>query len=630
VSQSRRELASGIKEPSHLTTQSKRMVRGAWWAAGILAVIGWTGRVEAQPETPPSDETPGEDTAQPEQPVSAPVSEQDEKLEQAKELFRKGNALHKAGELQGALDMYQQSRAVVPSVPNTLNAAVMMDALGHFDQAQEVYELLLMDFGKELTDDERTSIGTALARLRTKVGSVDVAANVQGEVIIDGRKRAALPLTKPIRVLPGKHRVRVLKDGYNPAEAEVEVKAGATASIDLKLELLSSAGRLHVMDVTAVDDVEVLVDGSPVGPVPWEGMLKPGRHTLALRGKNVGTAPVEAIVVVGQTIEVELRSEPTGPEVVLVPTPATAVLTLGKVDLGPGTWRGNLPRKKFTVQAVAEGYHPGTVQVDGRTGGDVPIRLQVDENHPRWRTGESAKLRLEALGGFGFSSSLGSDAEADCPDGCARDGMPMGFAGGIRGAYVLPMGLQVEVGGGYMQMSAKLDQTVDVVGQSYVYEISHDMLLSGPYAGAGIRYGIDVGAQFRTTGGVTLGAWFAKSRDAASGRIVRGTETVDAVIQDAGASTRAVDFFVMPELGMEKAFGSFHVGLGLGLGIFLLDGPTLPNGETGPVMPAGAPSCADAPNALYCVSGSNEIAGDSKGYSRFLVWMPRVNVGWTL
>src|SRR6185503_18456536 len=76
---------------------------------------------------------------------SAPALSRDEsqRLEQAKELFRQGNELRKVGDFQRALDFYRRSRRLVPSVPNTLNAAFCLQQLGRYDEALQLYENLL-------------------------------------------------------------------------------------------------------------------------------------------------------------------------------------------------------------------------------------------------------------------------------------------------------------------------------------------------------------------------------------------------------------------------------------------------------------------------------------------------------
>ena len=205
-------------------------------------------------------------------------------LEAATDFFRKGNAEMDAGNHERALEFFQQSRAQVPSIANTNNAALALEKLGRLDEALELYEHLLSAFATRLTSEERTAISNKVAALRGQIGTLEVSASVDGILVIDGKKRGTVPLAAPLRVLPGPHVVRVIKDGYSPAEATVSVVAGQSARVDLKLEALTAVGRLQVTDASGAAGVEVLVDGAPVGQTPWEGSLGPGRHLVALQG----------------------------------------------------------------------------------------------------------------------------------------------------------------------------------------------------------------------------------------------------------------------------------------------------------------------------------------------------------
>ena len=370
--------------------------------------------------------------------TAPPAASASAELERAKDLFRKGNELMKAGDMASALEQFLRSRAIVPSVPNTMNAAICLDRLDRADEALDLYAQLLTEFAGKVDEDDKRAVSQSMASLRRRVGSVDVAANVDGTLIIDGRKRGQLPLTGPVRVLPGKHAVRVLKDGYAPAEARVEVKIGENVVVDLKLEALAASGRLSVVDDAGATGLEVVVDGAPVGPAPWEGVLAPGRHVVLLRGRAVGTAPTVANVVVGQVVPLHLRSQPLGAPIRLDPEPATATLTIDGVVLGKGAWEGRLPLGTHLVESADEGYITAHTHLDGAAHGLIAIKLPIDGAHPRWRTANESHVRIEAHGGYAFGGGLSGSAESGCPGACTGLSAPSGLMVGVRGGYVLP------------------------------------------------------------------------------------------------------------------------------------------------------------------------------------------------
>jgi hypothetical protein len=552
-------------------------------------------------------------------------------LAQAKELFRRGNTLLQSGEVELALDLFQQSRALVPGVGNTMNAAISLDRLGRFDEALRNYELVLKEFQDRLTDEDRKTIGVATTTLRRKVGSIDVAANVEGVLVIDGRRRGELPLSAPIRVLPGSHTVRVIRDGYAPAEAVVPVKVGEEASVDLRLEVLTSAGRLRVIDESGASDSEVVVDGAPVGKAPWEGTLGVGRHVVLLRGKDTGTGPSVASVVAGQTVPVSLRAAPLGPPLRLDPSPLTATVILDDVLLGAGPWEGRLPLGPHRVAASEEGYQTRSEALDGTTRGEVRLALEIDEDHPRWRRNQPSRLGVELFGGLGLGSGLGSDAESGCGSSCTGRSGPLGPLGGVRGSLELPNRLRFEIGVGYWRVTTSLDRTAPATrptpGQAlHSYDLHDELRLTGPFATLGVGYRLPLSRRFALIGRLGLGAYFAAASDTVTGQAVRGTDRADVFVDHSGRAVRSVDFFVQPEVGGQLSLGRVHVGAGVGLAVFLLDGPRSSLGDT-QVQDAGT-RCQGNPAQIACISADSGRAGEHP-YGPFRLWIPQLSVGYT-
>lgn len=569
-------------------------------------------------------------SANPAPSASAPAPPEAD-LNQAKELFRKGNALLQSNQFELALELFLRSRALVPGVGNTTNAAICLDRLGRFDEAISLYEQVLKDFSDRTADEERRSIGTALTALRRKVGLVDVAANVDGTLVIDGRKRGELPLQAPIRVLPGSHTIRVLKDGYASAEALVEVKVGEEKAVDLKLELLTSTGRLRVTDESTESDVDVIVDGAPVGKAPWEGTLGAGRHLVLLQGKDTGTPPVSAAVVAGQTVQLSLRSVPVGAPVRLDPSPSSAVVSLDDVVLGPGPWQGRLPLGSHQIRAVEEGYLARTITLDANARGTQRVELLIDENHPRWRKAESARFLLEVYGGYGLGSTLNSDAESSCQGDCGARSGPGAFLAGLRGVYLLPVGVAVELGGGYLRASTSFQRTVPatraVPGQNiHTYELKDELSTAGPFAALGIGYRRRITGPLRLDARISVGAHFAASRDEIAGDVTRGAEREPVSLERSGRSGRAVNFFALPEVSASFLFGRVHASLGLGLALFLLDGPASSHGDLQVVD--GASRCGGDPIRVACVPADAVIARE-KPYGSFLLWVPQIGAGYS-
>jgi hypothetical protein len=352
---------------------------------------------------------------------------------------------------------------------------------------------------------------------------------------------------------------------------------------------------------------------------------------VLLQGKDAGTAPTSAAVVAGQTVQVALRAVPLGAPLRIDPDPPTAVVAIDGVVLGPGPWQGRLPLGVHQISASEEGYLPRTQALDADSKGTVRVELGIDEKHPRWRREERARFLLEAHGGYGLGGALGSDAEARCAGGCAGRRGPSGILAGVRGVYLLPVGVAFELGGGYLHASTEFQRTVPasraVPGQGpHVYELRDAITVTGPYAALGIGYRRRMTRALRLDARIALGAHFASGRNELSGEARRGGEREAITLERGGRSGRAVNFFAMPELGASLQFGRVHASLALGFALFLLDGPPSTQGDLQIVD--GATRCGGDPARLACAAADAAVAGE-KPYGPFSLWFPQVGVGYT-
>jgi len=130
----------------------------------------------------------------------------------AKALFEAGSALLAGGDHAGALDLFLQSRAILPRYANTQNAAVCLLELGRFDEALFMYEDLLAQFGGTITEAQRAAITRAIERLQGKVGTLRLGGG-EGVLELDDERCGALPIERPVYVMPGKHVLRVDNPG---------------------------------------------------------------------------------------------------------------------------------------------------------------------------------------------------------------------------------------------------------------------------------------------------------------------------------------------------------------------------------------------------------------------------------
>ena len=496
-------------------------------------------------------------------------------VQRAKDLFRQGVELFKANDLERALELFLQSRAAHESIANTSNAAICLDRLGRYDEALEMYEAVLTKFKNELSDEERASMGPAMETLRQKVGNVWISANVEGSVVIDGRERGRLPLTIPIRVLPGKRNVRVIAPGYVTWQREVEIAAAEEERLDAVLEPLADAGMLRIR---ADDDgARVFVDGTAMGTTPWEGTLGPGPHLVWIEKGDVGSAPREVIVVQGQTAIVEIKTEPLGGELAVRVTPAGARLSIDGVDVGSG-YRGRLPSGSHRLRASEDGYHPAerTITV-GPTSQSVSLELEVDPEHPRWPKPDSGHAFLQAAGGYAIGATLGSEAEDNCID-CPGAPIVHGFEVAVHGGYRFGIGLSLELALGYMRLTSSFDRTA-MLGDAPLgydnmqFELRDTLLVHGPFAAFGLGYRYGFAERWAISGRALGGALLSAASDDVTGEVVANNERAPVTVSDADPVARTGTIFVHADVSIAVDVAEdLELGLSLALHAFFSRG----------------------------------------------------------
>lgn len=623
----------------------------AFFLALLIGALGASSlRAEpAEPESPAPSSAPSSASPSAAPSAGAPAAPSAEALATAKELFKNGVTLFNAGDMERALDYFLRSRAAFASSKNTINAAICLDRLGRYDEALELYEEVLTKFGADLDEDSRAAVAPAMTTLRQKVGTINVSANVEGAVLVDGRARGKLPLTAPLRVLAGKHVVRVLKDGYVTAETTVKVDTGQVVAVDLALKALAAAGLLRVEDPSN-EGAEVFVDRVAVGTVPWEGTLGPGKHLVWTRKGDVGTGPTEATVVQGQTVLARMKSVPLGAPVRIEPNPLTAEVLVDGTALGPGIWEGRLPVGEHHVTVREPGYFDQNVTLTVPPTGGTPVKsrvtLVIDRNHPRWpRPGASGKFGIEAFAGYAWAHSLKATADDACagtaPPGmseatCSGNERARGFLGGLRGSYRFPFGLAIEAGGGYLALSASFSRILTTPKPNLAtdnpqirYYIDDELSLRGPFAAVGASYRLGIGKRFSATARVAGGMLFARSSDALSAQ-GRGTNTapVDIPIVGGGSPVNSIAVLVAPEVGGAVVFGAFEVGLGFGALVVINDGPTLDNGKLSPDE-SRCDRQATNPDPVYCSSASNVVKSERAYGSGLLALTPQITASYT-
>jgi hypothetical protein len=439
--------------------------------------------------------------------------------------------------------------------------------------------------------------------------------------------------------MPGSHAVAVLQEGYRSAERSTEVAVGQLARVKLSLEPLEVAGRLRI-EAAALAGAQLIVDGAPVGIVPWEGTLEPGDHWFQLVRGDVGTAPALVTVVKGQTVVMDAQLVPLGPEVNVATKPSTATLRLGEAVLGAGRWRGRLPVGRHVLAVAEEGYHatthPVTVTADGpRT---VAVELEVDESHPRWGVVEGSFF-ADVVGGFAIAPTYGSRFESDYQ----RDGAEsfrstttsnpaaLGGLGMLRVGYEFPFRVSLSIGGGYLWTQKRFTRSVQTSvpqgGEAAQYLNDEVLRYTGAMAAAGIGYRQPLVGPLELQGHVMVGAFFAFVDYEVEGALESAAGSANLVPHESSGDVSA-NLVVLPQVELALRFDDFSAGAGLTVAGFVLEGPSALRDEDLGVQVEGADQCRGTVSSSDPRCAMVSQLADGNTYDAFVAWIPSVRAGY--
>ena len=301
--------------------------------------------------------------------------------------------------LEGALADYLQSLRIVRSKNTVYNLAVCYEQLGRNEDAFDAFAEYLR---ADINEAERTEATRRLEAVRPRVAVLQIGSAPPGaEVYVDRRDLAARGRTPlSIATTAGQHRIFVVREGFGPAESEIEAVVGQTARHSVDLQALPASVSIEVEGAAA----DVLIDGQPAGSTPLRVSLAAGIHEVRLR--RVGSDDLRERVEVrpGQerTLRLVMPSLPIAGGIAVRANGPAAPVAVDGVAWGPASTspRGIVPGR-HAVQVSAAGYRSATLMVVVPEGGAITVRARLSPQEPPRRYGS-----LPAVSGIAAGVSL--------------------------------------------------------------------------------------------------------------------------------------------------------------------------------------------------------------------------------
>lgn len=154
-----------------------------------------------------------------------------------------------------------------------------------------------------------------LLEITKKEGEIEVKFEPFGaEVYLDGKEIGKTPLVF-YGISTGKHLIRIVKLGYYPYEAEVEIKAPDRKSIEGSLAKEANEGYLFVR--TELEEAQIYLNGKPfeIKLLKDGAILPAGEYRVKVEKNGYKTWETDVIVRTGEITEVKVRSRETQPEI---------------------------------------------------------------------------------------------------------------------------------------------------------------------------------------------------------------------------------------------------------------------------------------------------------------------------
>jgi hypothetical protein len=463
------------------------------FGVALLTLLAWAPTLSAQ-ETGPTSKTP-----------EPPTTRTEELRKDAKRHFERGVTLLEQSKFQDALVDFLRSREAFPTRAATENAAICLRETGRTDAAYDMFRNVLLDFA-DLPPEVKERVERQVRSLDAQLARLTFATEDGTAVTVNGRPIGRTPFKEPVRVVAGMTVVRMYLDGYAVFETQLTTQRGAETKVEPAFQLLGSVGRLKVKEKSGAE-ATLLVDGVAVGKTPWEGALAPGPHAIWLEGgDSQGTAPKQAVVVLGQKSETTLELTALGSSLRVVATPPGATISLDGVVVGTGRFEANLPIGKYSLSASMPGFEPIVETVvlttSARPARELVLRPIADR--------EVSPFELGVIGAVSISPELDGVTCSDC-----ERSLGVGGYVGIAASYRLRFGLGFDLEAGYLRNGSTLERSeplkpVGLPANEAVF--AEEFLLSGLTALGGVSYRPNLGRLPFLSVGARIGGFFGGAR----------------------------------------------------------------------------------------------------------------------
>lgn len=223
--------------------------------AGLVALLVYPSLAVAQaaPASPNKVDEAAAATAPSNAPGAAPAAPapSEEATAEARRRFDRGIELYADGDFALALIEFNRAYQLVSNYRVLYNIGQVNLQLARYADARRALEAYLKQGGGEVPEDRTTSVQRDLAMLEQRTAFLTVTTNVPGsEILIDDLTVGTTPLSEPLLVDAGVHRISARKPGYMPRGQQITLAGADESTLALTLDLIPEGGKTIVVRET--------------------------------------------------------------------------------------------------------------------------------------------------------------------------------------------------------------------------------------------------------------------------------------------------------------------------------------------------------------------------------------------
>jgi hypothetical protein len=307
----------------------------------------------------------------------------------ARQAFDRASELFSNENFSGARSEFERAQELSGDPRILYNVAVCDKSLHHYARAMTALEKSLAIGGATLPKAYASLVKDTITTLEPYVSTLNIQSSEAGaKVYLDDEEVGETPLASPLRVDVGDHLVSLKKTGFLDEPKKVRVTSGTPTELRLQLEPQQKRADV-VVTANVPTGAHVLVDGTDLGVVPFQGVLEPGKHAITVRapGRRSETRVVE--IVFGKKNEQSFTLQREAQEARLrVSTGSDRdIVTLDGRTIGKGGFFGAVPAGEHTLRVSREDAQARTLDLYLRDNETRALDITLDEKKsglPAW------------------------------------------------------------------------------------------------------------------------------------------------------------------------------------------------------------------------------------------------------